>query len=150
MQPVTFTLVVNDFGIKFVGDEHINHLIEVLKQNYTIEIDWTGSWYCGISLDWDCNKRILEINMREYIAEQIIKYVHPTLAKPQHLPFKALPPTFGKIHRNLLNITHHQPYPKGKTTHPTDCWFPPILWACHRQHHPQSTKHHLLTTEQRH
>eukprot|EP00957_Ditylum_brightwellii_P043415 3291629-Ditylum_brightwellii.AAC.1 len=40
-RPVTFTLVVDDFGIKFVGNEHINHLIKVLKHYYTIEIDWT-------------------------------------------------------------------------------------------------------------
>eukprot|EP00957_Ditylum_brightwellii_P165325 12587969-Ditylum_brightwellii.AAC.1 len=62
-RPVTFTLVVDDFRIKFVGDKHIHHLIKVLKQYYTIEIDWTRLRYCGISLDWDYSKRILDINM---------------------------------------------------------------------------------------
>eukprot|EP00957_Ditylum_brightwellii_P165326 12587970-Ditylum_brightwellii.AAC.1 len=96
MRPVTFTLVVDDFGIKFVGDEHIHHLIKVLKQYYTIEIDWTRSRYCGISLGWDYSKRILDINMHEYIAEQIIKCAHLKPKKPQHSPFKAPLPTFGK------------------------------------------------------
>eukprot|EP00957_Ditylum_brightwellii_P024407 1842761-Ditylum_brightwellii.AAC.1 len=95
-RPVTFTLVVGDFGIKFVGNEHIHHFIKVLKQYYTIEIDWTGLRYCGISLEWDYSKRILDINMHEYIAEQIIKYAHPKPKKPQHSPFKAPPPAFGR------------------------------------------------------
>jgi len=30
-RPVTFTLVVDDFGIKFVGDEHANHLKKTLE-----------------------------------------------------------------------------------------------------------------------
>ena len=34
--------------------------------------------------------------MHEYITNQIIKYAHPKPPKPQHSPFKTLPPTFGK------------------------------------------------------
>eukprot|EP00957_Ditylum_brightwellii_P187060 14246215-Ditylum_brightwellii.AAC.1 len=36
-RPVTFTLVVDDFGIKFVGDRHLNHLLNILKSYYTLE-----------------------------------------------------------------------------------------------------------------
>ena len=49
-RPVWFTLVVDDFGIKYVGEEYAKHLLNVLRNNYTIETDWTGSLYCGISL----------------------------------------------------------------------------------------------------
>eukprot|EP00957_Ditylum_brightwellii_P191381 14571247-Ditylum_brightwellii.AAC.1 len=35
--PVTFTLVVDDFDIKFVGDRHLNHLLDILKSYYTLE-----------------------------------------------------------------------------------------------------------------
>ena len=30
-QPTTFFLVVDDFGIKYVGNNHANHLINTLK-----------------------------------------------------------------------------------------------------------------------
>jgi hypothetical protein len=30
-RPVIFTLVVDDFGIKYTGDEHAHHLIDTLK-----------------------------------------------------------------------------------------------------------------------
>jgi hypothetical protein len=31
-RPISFTLIVNNFGIKYVGKEHVNHLIWCIKQ----------------------------------------------------------------------------------------------------------------------
>ncbi len=47
-----FSLVVDDFGIKYTGDENAKHLIATLEKYYTVETDWTGGLYCGIKLDW--------------------------------------------------------------------------------------------------
>ena len=38
-RPVTFTLVVNDFGVKFVGDQHANYLCKTLAKHYNITVD---------------------------------------------------------------------------------------------------------------
>jgi hypothetical protein len=43
LQLISFTLVVDDFGIKYIGKEHIQHLINTLKENYDIEEDWDGN-----------------------------------------------------------------------------------------------------------
>ena len=32
-RPIRFTLVVDDFGVKYVGKEHAGHLVQVLKEN---------------------------------------------------------------------------------------------------------------------
>ena len=37
-----FSLVVDDFGIKYVGEEKFQHLIEAIKEDYTVEIHKTG------------------------------------------------------------------------------------------------------------
>jgi hypothetical protein len=37
--PVTFTLIVDDFGVKYVGREHANHLINTLKKYYEVTED---------------------------------------------------------------------------------------------------------------
>ncbi len=34
-QPIQFTLVVDIFSVKYVGKEHVDHLVEILKQYYT-------------------------------------------------------------------------------------------------------------------
>merc|ERR1719273_2563144 len=42
-RPVDFTLIVDDFGVKFVETKNAEYLINTLKQHYRVEIDWTGS-----------------------------------------------------------------------------------------------------------
>ena len=39
---ITFSLVVDDFGVKYVGKENADHLIQALKKQYTLSVDWTG------------------------------------------------------------------------------------------------------------
>ena len=48
-QHIWCTLVVNEFGTKYVGKEHAQHLI--LKEYCEVEEDWTGSLYCGITIN---------------------------------------------------------------------------------------------------
>lgn len=69
-QYVQFTLVVDDFGIKYVCQDHLNHLIKALKKFYEVSVDESGSLYCGITLKWDYDKRILDISMPEYVIKQ--------------------------------------------------------------------------------
>ena len=56
-RPVTFTLVVENSGVKFIGIEQLKHLIISLKTFYKIELDITGTKYCGITLECDYNNR---------------------------------------------------------------------------------------------
>ena len=48
---VQFTLVVDNFGVKYIRKEHAMHLISALKQKYEIKVDWKGSLYCVISIN---------------------------------------------------------------------------------------------------
>ena len=63
MKPVQFTLVVDDFGVEYVGIKHSHHLIETLQKYYEITINWKGDLYCGISLLWDYNNRTVDLDM---------------------------------------------------------------------------------------
>ena len=51
---IAFTLVVNNFGVKYVNKSNVEHLTASLKANYALTVDWMGNLYCGISLEWDC------------------------------------------------------------------------------------------------
>ena len=35
-RPICFSLVVDDFGVKYVGKEHADHLVSVIKENYEV------------------------------------------------------------------------------------------------------------------
>jgi hypothetical protein len=62
-QPITFTLVVDDFGVKYVGKEHADHLVASLKTKYKLVEDWAGDLYWGIKLHWDYTACTLDILM---------------------------------------------------------------------------------------
>ena len=49
-RPIYFTLIVNNFGVKYTRQEDVNHLKTVLEHNYTVTADWTGKKYIGITL----------------------------------------------------------------------------------------------------
>ena len=51
-RPITFTLCVDDFGVKYVGKQHAAHLIAILEEHYTISQDWNGERYLGMDIDW--------------------------------------------------------------------------------------------------
>jgi hypothetical protein len=42
-RPISFSLIVDDFGIKYVGREHFEHLMACIKKNYNISSDWNGA-----------------------------------------------------------------------------------------------------------
>jgi hypothetical protein len=50
-RPINFTLVVENFSIKYRSKKHVDHLTQVLKQHYQIEEDWGGTQYKGLTVD---------------------------------------------------------------------------------------------------
>ena len=93
-RPITFTLVVDDFGIKFKGDQHANHLETSLERHYDITVDWEGTKYVGINLEWDYHKRQSK-TVPNYVSEALHRVQHKTSDKQQHAPAKAIPIQYG-------------------------------------------------------
>ena len=70
-RPISFTLVVNNFGVKYAGEEHAMHLMSVLRNSYTIMHEWKGKKYIGITLDWDYEQRQVHLSMPGYIEKAL-------------------------------------------------------------------------------
>ncbi|RPI66945.1 MAG: hypothetical protein EHM43_10390, partial [Ignavibacteriae bacterium] len=97
---IMFCLVVDDFGVKTTALEHITHLKSALEEHYTVAMDWTGSLFCGINLDWNYPESIVTMNMPQYVPKALLKFQHPTPSSPQHQPYKNVPIQYGaKIQR---------------------------------------------------
>jgi hypothetical protein len=94
-RPISFTLVVDNFGIKYTGKEHVMHLIKTLKEYYEVEEDWEGLRYLGITLDWDYKNHKVHLSMPEYVERALVRFNHPTPGKPQHQPHQHAIPTYG-------------------------------------------------------
>ena len=52
-RPIMFCLIVDDFGVEYVGKRHALHLASVLKNYHDISEDWEGKKYAGIDLKWN-------------------------------------------------------------------------------------------------
>ena len=47
--PISFTLVIDDFRIKYVGKEHALHLLNILKEHSKISEDWSGTKFIRLT-----------------------------------------------------------------------------------------------------
>ncbi len=86
-RPITFTLMVDDFGIKYMSQDEIDHLIASIKATYTLTKDWTGDLYRGIKLDWDYKNRTVNISMPGYMKKKLQEYEHARTSKPHYCPY---------------------------------------------------------------
>ena len=93
--PISFTLVVDDFGVKYIGDIAPHHLIKVLEMQYTISVDWTGSNYLGLTLEWDYKEGHVTISIPKYMVKALQRLKHTLTAKPVYLPSKFIPPVYS-------------------------------------------------------
>ena len=93
-RPVQFTLVVDDFGVKYVGKEHAMHLKQTLEENYTVTTEWDGRRYIGITLDWDYKRRQVHLSMPGYVAKALKQFNH-TPQKKQHQPYPSVKINYG-------------------------------------------------------
>jgi hypothetical protein len=83
-RPITFTLVFDDFAVKYVGKHHTEHLRNTLLRAYELTTDWTATVYSGMMLKWDYNIRICDMSMHGYVSNILSKFQHDSPKHPQH------------------------------------------------------------------
>ncbi len=91
---IQFTLVVNDFRVKYVGNEHALHLKHVLKESYQLTCDWDGCQYIGITLDWDYQQWRVHLSMPGYVKKALKLFQHQ-LMFTQDAPYPSVPIQYG-------------------------------------------------------
>jgi hypothetical protein len=112
-RPLAFTLIVDDFGVKYVGIEHAQHLREVLKSKYTITEDWEGTHFLGMQLDWDYDKRTVDISMPGYIEKALQRFQHPSPKRPEHSPHVYIEPSYGAAGSRTQDLQGHRKPTEG-------------------------------------
>lgn len=111
-RPIAFSLIVDDFGVKYTGKEHAQHLIDVLSAKYRITKDWTGSLYCGIRLAWDYKAGTVTLDMPNYVNKALQRFKHPQPDRPEHAPHKSVRPQYGATIQYTENPETSQPLDK--------------------------------------
>jgi hypothetical protein len=95
LRPISFTLCIDDFGVKYVGQEHAEHLLQVLNMHYKCSQDWDGKKYLGMDIDWDYKKRKVHVSMLKYAPKVLMRFQHKVPSTPQHQLYPHVKPTYG-------------------------------------------------------
>jgi hypothetical protein len=94
-RPISFTLVVDNFAVKYVGKHHAEHLRNASLQTYELTTDWTATVYSGMTLKWDYKNRTCNIYMPDYVSNILSKLQHDAPKHPQNTPSRYVTPVYG-------------------------------------------------------
>ena len=90
-----FTLVVDDFAIKYTSLENAKHLLNALQEKYTISEDWEAKLCIVITLKWGYIKRTVDLSMPGYVTAALLRFCHQLKNNKQLSPHHHVAPTYG-------------------------------------------------------
>jgi hypothetical protein len=93
--PISFTLVVDDFAVKYIGKQHAEHLRNTLLWTYELTTYWTATVYSGMNLKWYYKHRTCDISMPGYVSNVLSKFQHDAPKHPQHTLSRYVTPVYG-------------------------------------------------------
>ena len=89
-----FTLVVDDFGVKYATRQGAMHLISTLQLLYTITVNWEGSTYIGFTINFDTVAHTVTLTMPGYIDKVLQRFAsHIETGAPT--PAIYIPPSYS-------------------------------------------------------
>ncbi len=92
---ICFTLVVDDFAIKYTKREDAQHLIDTVQKNYTITINWDATKYIGLTVKWDYTNRKVYLHMPRYLMKALQCFKHEIPTSKQNSPHPHTAPQYG-------------------------------------------------------
>ena len=72
----TFTICVDDLGVKYFSKNYALHLVNAVTSQYRCTIDWTGSLYYDLNLEWNYIKVLVNVTMKYYVRRALYKFRH--------------------------------------------------------------------------
>ncbi len=93
--PIQFSLVEDDFGVKYVGKENALHLLNTIQKYYKCSCNWDGKQYCGLTIKWDYGGQKVHLLMLMYVKKALQCFQHPPPTKPPNQPYPSVKKTYG-------------------------------------------------------
>ena len=113
-----FCLCVDDFGIKYFSKDDADHLLASLSKHYQYTTDWTGTNYCGLTLDWHYQQGYVDISMPAYVKNSLKRFNHSPSKSPQYSPHAHFSIQYGQGTRQYATAPDlSPPLSPADTTH---------------------------------
>ena len=85
-RPISFTLVVGDFGVKYSDVADYRFLRTCLEEQYEVTGSEVGTQYLGYTIAYDRTARTIPLSLPNYIAK-LLKSVRPNGIRHARSPF---------------------------------------------------------------
>jgi hypothetical protein len=82
-RPISFSLVVDNFWIMYVGKKNAQQLLDTVWQYYKCSCKWKGEQYCGLTIKWDYKGKKVHFSMPRYVTKALTRFQHPPPIKIQ-------------------------------------------------------------------
>ena len=92
---IQFVLVVDDFGIKYLKREDLDHFVTIVKQHYDVTVNIHGKEFIKIELDWDYKKGEVHLSMEPYLRKALSQFNNLVPTKRQDSPYPHIEPKYG-------------------------------------------------------
>jgi hypothetical protein len=94
-RPITFSLVVDNFGVKYIGEEHAQHLRQAVQKYYMCPFKKEGERYCRLTIKWNYVGKKVHLLMPSYIEKARKRFQHPPPIIPRDQPHQHVKKTYG-------------------------------------------------------
>ncbi len=81
-RPIQFCLIIDNFDVEYVGLEHFNYLLGILKKLDGMQYNMAGNKFAGMDIEWNYAAHHCRVSMPGYISMLLLKFKHPHPAKP--------------------------------------------------------------------
>jgi hypothetical protein len=94
-KPIQFVLVVDDFGIKYINKDDLDHLIRTLEKYYEVAVDLDGKEFVKIELDWDYENKRVHLSMAPSLQKALRQFDNIVPTKRHDSPYPHIEPKYG-------------------------------------------------------
>jgi hypothetical protein len=94
-QPITFSLIVDNFGVKYIGEEHAQHLLQTVQKYYTCLFKKEGGKCCGLTIKWDYVGKKVHLLIPSCVEKAFKHFLHPPPIVLQDQPHQHAKKRYG-------------------------------------------------------
>jgi hypothetical protein len=113
---IAFTLVVDDFCIKYTEDEDLAHLLAALREAYVITVDMEGKKYVGINIEFDRVARTVTLSMPDYVRKALLRFGVKRETRHTDAPLRYTPPSYGSGKQQYTSVDRSKRLSKDEVT----------------------------------
>lgn len=103
-RPSKFTLVVDDFAIKYNSDADLDHLLDALREDYVITVDREIKKYVGMTVVFDREANTVSLSMPDYVMKALRRFNVVIAGRATDSPLLYTPPSYGKSKQQYAPI----------------------------------------------